>query len=303
MPFQVSILGVNAALPAYSRFPTAQFLQAGGHYFLIDCGEGAQIQMQKFGLKKGRIDKIFISHLHADHYAGLFSLLGTYVLQNREAPLTIYGPPGLEDITRLQLFYSGTNLPFPLDFVTLEDGFNVIFESDSWRAYSFPLQHRVPTYGFLFREKNKKRKVIKEKVTGMNVPKEAFPYLKAGEDYTKDDQTFYAEELTRPPDPPLSYAYVSDTLYDPGIISYIHECSLLYHEATFTTDFEEKAGRTMHTTAAQAAKIAVKANAGKLLLGHFSTRFKDTSVFEEEAQKVFPDALSAVEGQTYKIGS
>lgn len=302
MEFEVTILGANAAIPANKRFPSSQFLKAGRHRFLIDCGEGTQIRLQDFAVKKGKIRHIFISHLHADHYAGLFGLLGTYILQHREQPLTIFAPPGLEEIIRLQFFYSGTLLPFPLTFVELQPGFNKLFEDDAMEVFSFPIKHRIEAYGFLFSQKEQQRKIIKEKAKEHNIPLKAFSCLKKGENYKAADGSFFSyEEFTEPPPEPASYAYVSDSVFDPQLQTFLQNVTVLYHEATFAADLEEKALKTMHSTSVQAAEIAKMSGAKKLIIGHFSTRYKDTGVLKDEAASVFKASFAAEEGKTYKI--
>lgn len=304
MEFEVTILGSNSAIPAHGRNQTSQLVSVGNSFLLIDCGEGTQIQLRKYKLKFGKIDFIFISHLHGDHFYGLMGLISSFHLVKRERLLTIFGPSGLDEIITTQLKHTNTKLGFPLRFVpTLAEGKNLILEEPFFRVFTFPLQHRIPCTGFLIEEKPGLRNMVKEKLAKTKLPIEAIISLREGKDYADADGNvrYTVEEYTFPPKQSKKYCYCSDTVFDPGLVDYIREVDLLYHEATFGDDETERAGTTFHSTSRQAGIIAMKAKVGKLLLGHYSSRYKDLSPILEQAKEVFENTYLSEEGVTYPM--
>lgn len=303
MIFQLTILGSNSALPAYGRYHTAQILEAGKCSFMIDCGEAAQQRLAQFKIKHIKIDHIFISHLHGDHYLGLMGLLKTMHLLKRTKELYLYGPQGLQEIITTQLKYSTTNLNYNIVFKrTNPDQEEVLFENNQIVVSSFPLDHRIPCTGFHFKEKEKPRRIIKEKLPEnlslMNIAR-----LKRGEDpLDMDGNVIYKnEELTLQPRKSRSYMYCSDTRYNESILPLANKVTLLYHETTFLDDNELRASNTYHSTAGQAATFAKKANVEQLIIGHYSARYRDITPFKVEAQKIFENTILAIEGETYII--
>lgn len=304
MPFRLTLLGTSSALPAYGRFSTAQVLQIEHQRYLIDCGEGAQIRLMEYGLYKGTINQIFISHLHGDHYFGLLGLLTSYSLLGRTKKLTVFGPEGLEEIFQVNMRYSGgRDLSFPLYFEVVDPcAHRLIFEDHRVRVYSLPLDHRIPAAGFLFREKRQPRNMIGEKIEAYGIPYREIPAIKDGADYQlPDGRIIPNEELTLPPPPPRSYAYCSDTAYREALVPLITGVDLLYHESTFLEVDRDRAEQTKHATARQAATIAAKAGARRLVLGHYSSRYRDLTPFLEEARRVFPATELGVDGRSYEV--
>ncbi|MCO5233679.1 MAG: ribonuclease Z [Chitinophagales bacterium] len=303
MSFEVQILGSNSAVAAHGRHPSSQCIKIHHHVFLVDCGEGTQFQLQKFKLKFFKIENIFISHLHGDHYFGLIGLLTTYQLLRRESQITIFGPPQLEEIIRLQLEVSDSKLAFPLKFVSTQvENTEVIFEDEQVQVLSFPVKHRIPCTGFLFKEKVFPRKINSEAVKGLSLNAEHFHLLRKGEDIQiSEDSIYQNEQLTLPNVPPRSYAYCTDTLFLPSLIPIIKGVDLLYHESTFLHELEERAKETFHSTAYQAAQIAHEANVGQLIIGHFSSKYSDLSPLLDEAQSLFPNTFIAKEGTIFSV--
>jgi len=303
MRFEVTILGSSSATPIYNRNPTSQVLNINERLYLVDCGEGTQHQMLHFGVKASRIDYIFISHLHGDHYLGLVGLLSSMHLNGRSKPLTLFGPAPLKEIIYLQLKYSETTLQYPLDFVDTDPKTAaVILDNQDIVVETIPLDHRIDCTGFLFTQKMRNRKILKDKVEELEIPIEYYTSLKKGKDYTANDGKVYKNDtLTSPPEDPKCYAYCSDTLYNEQYFEQIKNATLLYHESTFLNDMLERAKSTHHTTALQAAQVAVKTGAKKLLLGHFSARYKSLNELLEEAQTIFPNSDLAIEGKTFVI--
>ncbi|PRY90935.1 ribonuclease Z [Mongoliibacter ruber] len=304
MEFEVTILGSNSAIPAHGRNQTSQLLKVGNSYLLLDCGEGTQIQLRKFKLRFSKIDFIFISHLHGDHYLGLMGLISSFQLHKRTRLLTVFGPVGLDEILTVQLKHSNTKLNFPLRFVATDpDSPQLILEESNFKVFTFPLKHRIPCTGFRIEEKIRFRNLIKGKLQERKIPVEAINCLRNGKDFTNEEgKVIYSlAEYTYPPKNPRAYSYCSDTCYDLEIIPYIKQSSLLYHEATFGSEQEERARETFHTTAAQAGKIAKAASVGRLLIGHYSTRYVDLSSLLKEAKEEFPKTYLSEEGITYSI--
>src|ERR1051325_8027691 len=303
LPFEVTVLGSSSAIPTASRHPTAQVLNIHERFFLLDCGEATQIQLRRYKFKIQRIDHIFISHLHGDHYLGLPGLLGTMHPLGRDKELHLYSPPGLKEIIDTNHYHSKTFLNYELKFHVIPENFSGrIFEDDKISVATIPMNHRIPCYGFLFREKEHLRNIIKEKIEEHNIPVQQIPLIKKGEDYiSPDGKRVPNTELTLTPPVPRSYAYCSDTLYNESFIEQIKNVNLLYHEATFADDMADRAIETHHSTAKQAGAIAQKANAKQLLIGHYSARYKELDVLLKEATQVFENTLLAVEGETYKV--
>ena len=303
MSFSIKILGSNSAIPAYGRNHSSQLLTVHNHRYLIDCGEGTQLRLSKFKLKISKIDYIFISHLHGDHYLGLQGLLSSMHLLGRTKKLELFGPPGTADIITLQLKYSQTVLNYPINFHEITcDSFCQIHEDKLLEVYSIPLKHKIDCSGFLFIEKPKPRRFIKEKLPSDLTLKE-IAILKKGLDITDSNGKvkYKNSDLTRDPRPIRSYAYCSDTKYDVDIIPHVKGVDILYHEATFLHENENWAQTTFHSTSKQAGKIANRAKVGKLLIGHFSARYKDLDPFLVEAREEFKNTELALEGQTFVI--
>lgn len=299
--FGVTILGNNSALPAYDRHPTAQAITLNEQLFLIDCGEGTQMQLAKYKVKRGRINHIFISHLHGDHYFGLIGLLTSMGLLGREQDLHLYGPSQLKDIIQLQLDVAATTLPYQLHFYPLENE-GLILDHPKFSVECFKTQHRIPCFGFIIREKKKLRKINKEAALSYEIPAVYYERLKNGDDYeTRDGKIIKNEWVTFPNTPGRSYAFCADTIYDPAIAEKTKGVTVLYHEATYLKDLEERAAARYHSTTIQAASIAQQAAAQKLLIGHFSSKYELLDDFLTEAQSVFPDTQLAIEGTTYLI--
>jgi ribonuclease Z len=303
MIFEVSILGSSSATPIYQRHPTAQVLNIHERFFLVDCGEGTLIQLNRYKIKFHRINHIFISHLHGDHYLGVLGLLSTMHLQGRTIPMHLYCPPPLKEIIEIQLKYSETVLRFPIIYhLTDNKKSEVIFDDEDLEISTIILNHRIPCTGFLFKEKKRNRKLVKEQLQRYNVPVSVYQQLKNGQDYITEEGKVIANSiLTVEPRKPRSYAFCSDTSYTETILPFVKEVDLLYHEATFLSDKEERAKETFHSTAAQAATIAKKANVARLIIGHFSARYKNLYPLLDEAKEVFPDTTLAMEGDVFSI--
>ncbi|MFN8322841.1 MAG: ribonuclease Z [Chitinophagales bacterium] len=303
MLFEVTILGSNAAIPAHNRYPSAQILNYNGSMFLIDCGEGTQFKINQYSIKRGRLDNIFISHLHGDHYFGLIGLLTSFNLNWREHPLNIFGPPGLEEIISVHFKHSQTHLKYDIHFhPIIADKTRVIYDDNSVSVETIVLKHRLPTTGFLFKEKKHLRRIISDKITEYNIPYHRLSDIKHGSDFiTEDGRIIPHTELTTEPPAPRSYAYCSDTAYHEEIIEQLRNVTTLYHEATFIHEHALRAEETFHSTTKQAADIAQRAQAEKLLIGHFSARYDDLNLLLTESREVFPSTYLAEEGKTFSI--
>ena len=303
MVFEVKILGSSSATPTLSRNQSCQLISINQHYILFDCGEGAQIQLLKSKIKIHKINYIFISHLHGDHYLGLFGLISSMHLQGRSSELTIFGPPGLSDIITLQLKYSETVLTYPVYFKeTKGEGAQKILETDDYWVETIPMNHRIVCNGFLLKEKKKRHRLRKEKLfKGLRISD--IIKLKDGEDIIDPNtgKLIKNEELTLPPKKSRSYAYCADTLFKTDILEQIKDVDLLYHESTFLSDMDERARKTHHSTARQAATLAKMAGVDKLIIGHFSTRYHNLLPLLEEAKAVFENSYLALEGETFSI--
>jgi ribonuclease Z len=304
MSLQLTILGCHSATPRVNAHPTSQLLKIKNHHFLIDCGEGTQVQMRRYKVGFSKIKHIFISHLHGDHFFGLIGLISTFGLLNRETDLHIYGPKGLREIIELQLEVSQTRAAYKIVFHELTSfKSELIFEDKNVMVKTIPLKHRIYTNGFLFQEKKALRKLnIKVVETYPEIEVCDYHNLKKGKDFIQKDGTLIKNEvLTVEPPKPLSYAYCSDTSYHPKVVDLIKESDLLYHETTFLEDRFELAKKTGHSTALQAGKIAKAAQVKVLIIGHYSNRYKDLSEFQKEAQKEFQNTLLGIEGRTFEV--
>lgn len=303
MSFELTILGSSSAIPTAFRYPTAQVLNVSERFFLIDCGEGAQIQLRRLGISFRKIRHVFISHLHGDHYLGLTGFISTRNLLGLHSDLHIYSHSDLIGLILPQINQMKGEMGFevifhPLNFKKPE----LIFSDKKCEVFSFPLKHSIPVCGFLFREKPAPSNMIKEKITEYDIPFKDIPGIKAGADYTiADGKVIPNKELTIPAPRPRSYAFCTDTVpYEPAL-EWIRDVDLLYHEATFLTDKTDWASKTLHSTARGAAETARKAGVGQLIIGHFSNRYKNTDLFLEEAQAIFPNTLLAEDGKRYPL--
>ncbi len=297
----LTILGNNSALPAFGRNPTAQVLQTPEESYLIDCGEGTQVQLTNFKIKRSKINHIFISHMHGDHYFGLIGLISSMGLMGRSADLSIHAPASLQNIVLLQLEAAHTTLPFKIYFIPLgEEG--TIHDGKKITVESFKVNHRIACWGFIFREKKKLRSIDPDRVHSYEIPSSYYEALQNGADYTNKKGTIVSnEELTTAAAPAKSYAYCADTLYDESIALKVKNVDLLYHETTYLKDLQERALMRFHSTTIQAGSIAALAGVKKLLIGHFSSKYEKLDEFLSETVEVFPNTELALEGTCYKI--
>jgi ribonuclease Z len=305
MKFEVTILGCSAAFPANGLFTTAQVLNINDQYFLIDCGEGTQIRLREYHIKYSKINHIFISHVHGDHILGLPGLLGSFGLLGRKQALHIHCPEGVQEFVEAFIQYSNVRkMEYPLHFhIHQSDKPEVILETKELTVTTIPLEHDAPTAGFLFKEKNRPRNMIKEKIEEYGIPFPQIPLIKSGADFQlPDGKTVPNSELTKAASAPRSYAFCSDTAYNETMLPLIQNVNLLYHESTFGDEkLEDLKKRNIHSTARQAATIAKKATVGKLILGHFSPRYKDLNVLLRQAKEVFSNTELALDGRTFNI--
>jgi len=304
MSLKLTILGCHSATPRTFAHPTSQVLEINNHFFLIDCGEGTQTQIRKFKVKFSKIKHIFISHLHGDHFFGLIGLISTFSLLNRQTELHIFAPKGAEEIINLQLKLTKSWVHYPIyfhDLTSIES--ELIFEDEKVEIFTIPLKHRIYTNGFLFKEKLGERKLNMAKILHQNEIEICdYQNLKNGKDFIKENGLIISnKDLTIDPPPPLSYAYCSDTAYYEALIPIIKNVNLLYHESTFLEDNVELADKTKHSTALQAANIAKKADVKKLILGHYSSRYKNLEKFIVEATPIFKNVELAEEGKVFSI--
>jgi len=300
--FELTILGSSSALPTSNRFPTAHLLKVDERFFLIDCGEGTQIRLRQLKINPSRIHHIFISHLHGDHVFGLFGLLSSMGMMGREVPVNLYGPGRIKEMMEQHLGYFGP-LPFEIRYHSPgKKKNNLIYEDEKLTVTTVPLKHRTRTYGYLFREKQRLLNLRKEQVQEFRPGIADMVRIKRGEDFiTSDGRVIPNRMLTYPPYHQRSYAYISDTLYDPGLAEQIRGVDLLFHEATFAGNDEQLARKTMHSTSRQAAALAKQAGAGRLLIGHFSSRYRDLSRLVEEAREIFPETDGVNDGDRYSV--
>lgn len=303
MDFAVTILGSNSAIPAYGRHPTAQVVQFDKNYFLIDCGEATQMQMSRFSIKRFKIKNIFISHMHGDHIFGLPGLISSLHLLGRADRLHIYGPEGLQEFIELILKLGGTELCYPLEFIVIDPTIQQeIFANKDLTVSTIPLKHSIPTCGFLFKEKQPKRKINVEAIEKYKLPFHLMDGFKKGEDFiSKEGKRIDNNLLTIEPHHARSYAYCSDTAFVEENIDLLKGTDLLYHESTFDEQSAARAEVTLHSTAKQAATFAKRAEVKNLLLGHYSAKYSSLDHLLEEAQEVFSNSQLSIEGERYEI--
>ena len=300
----LTILGCHSATPRVNAFPTSQYLEINNNHFLIDCGEGTQRQMRKYKVGFSKIDHIFISHLHGDHFYGLVGLLSTYGILSREKEMHIFGPKGIKSATLQMLKISESHAKFKMIFHELSSKESeLIYEDKRVSVQTIPLTHRVYTNGYLFTEKEKPRKLNMLNISGYpEIDKADFLNIKAGRAVTlSSGEVIPNTELTIDPEPPLSFAFCSDTSYKPDIVPIIKNVDLLYHEATFLAERQDLAKKTKHSTSIEAAQIAKDANAGQLIIGHYSGRYPDISLFQKEAETVFKNVSLAKPGAVFTV--
>ena len=295
-------MGSNSAIPTANRHPSAHLLNVNERFYLIDCGEGTQIQLRKYGFKFQRIGHIFISHLHGDHFFGLIGLLTTMNLLGREKPLTIHAHKELQELITYQLKVSKSWIDFKIHYNHLPVNNQIILDDGKITVQTVPLSHRIPCCGFVFREKIHDRKLLMAVIENHNIPVVLLKGIKQGDDYiAQSGKLIPNEELTESPPKSRSFAYITDTKYKEDIIHLIKEVDLLYHESTFTEEHKDRAKKTFHCTAKEAGKIAQMANVKKLLLGHYSVRYKTLEPLLIEAKSMFGTTELSIEGQTYSV--
>lgn len=303
MTFSVTILGSSSALPTSTRFPSAHVLQAHERLFLIDCGEGTQMQLRKLHIKFSKINNIFISHIHGDHTLGLIGLISSFNLLGRTSELNIYAHAELKKILFDSLTFYVNDLNFKVNFIPIpENKHQIIFEDKKVIVETFPLRHRVPCSGFIFREKRGLPNIRKELIVKYSIPLSGILKIKNGEPFiTSDNKLIPNDELTYFTNEPRSFAYCSDTLYSEKVVRYVRDVDLLYHEATFAHSENSLAKLTGHSTTLQAAKVAYNAHVKKLIIGHFSSRYKDVSVLADEARTIFPETYAVEDGMIFDV--
>lgn len=299
--FALTILGNNSAIPAFGRNPTSQILQTWEENYLIDCGEGTQLQLTTYKIKRSKINHVFISHMHGDHYFGLIGLISSMGLMGRTADLSIYAPSPLEAILRLQLEATHNTLPFKIHFFALS-GEGSIHDGKKISVECFKVNHRIACWGFIFREKKKLRSIDPVRVRSYEIPSSYYEALQNGADYSNKKGTIIPnEELTIAATPARSYAYCADTAYDETIVEKVKNADLLYHETTYLKDLHQRALERFHSTTEQAGTIATMAKVKKLLIGHFSSKYDSLDEFLSETVAVFPNTELALQGTCYRI--
>ncbi len=304
MSIRLTILGCHSATPRAKAYPTSQYLEINNHHFLIDCGEGTQRQMRKYKVGFSKINHIFISHLHGDHFFGLIGLISTLGLLGRERELHIFGPKDIKKMTLMQLKITQSHAKFPIQFHELSSKESeVILDDDKVTVKTIPLKHRIYTNGYLFIEKEKPKNLHIDNIKNYpEIDRADYLNIKAGKDIVlPSGEVVPNSELTLPPKKPLRFAFCSDTAYKPNIVPLLRDVDLLYHEATFLDDRKDLAKKTMHATTKQAATIAKDANVKQLILGHYSGRYKNISEFKEEAQSVFTNSHLAEPGKIFTV--
>ncbi len=301
MSLSVLILGSGSALPTISSNQSAQIVELENHLFLVDCGEGTQIELRRNKVKVQKIDHIFISHLHGDHFFGLVGLLSTMHLLGRKKELNIHGPKGLEEIVQIQFRNTGSHLSFQMKFIEVSEAGQLLFEDKKVIVTALPLKHRIPCFGFLFQEKIGLRKLKTSALAKYQIPIHARKGVKEGEDFiTEEGDVIKNSEITLEPEQAKSYAYCSDTAFNQNLIPLIDQVNLMYHEATFLESERARAKKTFHSTAKDAAKVANLASTQKLLIGHFSNRYKTKDRFLQESRQIFKETYIAEEGVRYE---
>jgi len=303
MEFSFTVLGSSAAIPAFGRNLAAHIVQHDNSLFLIDCGDGTQIQLDKHKIKKQKINQIFISHLHGDHIFGLFGLLSSYSLLGRTNKMQIFSPKGLKPMLDVVFEHSKSYLSYPLQIIEIQgDNKSLIFENNLLEVFSIPLKHRVECYGYLFKEKKKSFNILPDAINHYQLSIPEIKSIKQGNDYlTKGGKWIKNKDLVLQKSPEKSFAYCCDTAYYEPIIDMIRNCDLIYHDTTFDQSYQEHAHLTYHSTATDAALIAFKANVKKLILGHFSTRYFTLDILLQQAKSKFEESYLAVEGEKINI--
>lgn len=299
--FAVTILGNNSAVPAFDRHPTSQVITLDGNNYLVDCGEGTQIQLINYKIRRSKISHIFISHLHGDHYFGLIGLINSLSLLSHQQVLHVYGPAPLREIIELQLKVADTQICYPLHIHHITEA-KTLIDTDKLAVKCFPTNHRIECYGFSFEQKKQPRKLLPEKAREYDIPSVFYDRLTKGDDYSKKDGSLVKNEwVTEPAEPGKKYAFCADTKYDESLITHIEGFDMIYHEATYLDNLRDRAELRFHSTTRQAAMIAKKAGVKKLLIGHFSSKYDTLEEFEAEAREVFPETELALEGVAYTI--
>lgn len=301
--FAVTVLGSNSAIPTANRFPTSQLLNVDYTYYLIDCGEGTQIQLRKNKIKMQRISCIFISHMHGDHIFGLIGLLNTFQLYTRTEPIKIIGPKALKDFIVFQLGLTQTTLDYPLEFIPIQRANGtVVFEDKKISVTAYKMNHRIECWGYVFEEKEKSRNLNIDALRELDIPVNYYPLLKAGNDYTlANGEIVSNEKLTIQNSAPKRYVFFTDTRVQNKLAQKIEGADLLYHEATFAHDLLARAKATYHSTTVETAKFALKANVKKLMIGHYSSRYTSLNHLLEEVKVHFENSVLAIEDETYEI--
>jgi ribonuclease Z len=303
MRFEIQILGCGSALPTLGRNPGGPVINLHEQFYLFDCGEGTQNEMRRHKVKFQRLNHIFISHLHGDHFFGLIGLISTLNLLGRQSELTIYGPAALKEVLDIQMKASETYLRFKLNFVATQNHKKeLLFENKTTEVYSFPLKHRIACTGFLIKEKPRERKIKPDSIKAYQIPRYYINKIKQGEHFvTEDGKVIPNDELTIEDAPSRSYAYCSDTIYSEGLAKYIEGVDVLYHESTFLENLKKRAKQTFHSTAKEAAQMAKLTKAKKLILRHYSARYKDLTPFLDEAKEIFENTELGYDGKTITI--
>lgn len=301
--FKIHILGCGSALPTPKHYASSQVVEIRGKMFMIDCGEGTQIQLRRSRIKFQKISNVFISHLHGDHCFGLIGMISTFGMLGRTAPLHIYAPADFENMlnAQIEMFCRGLEYEIVFHAVDTEKSY-IVYEDRSLSVSTIPLKHRIPCCGYMFREKPILPHIRREMLDFYNVPLSRFNNIKNGEDWiTEEGEVIKNSILTKPADPPRSYAYCSDTAYMPELWKVVKNVNVLYHESTYAGDNEDMARMYYHSTSQQAAYVAKNADVGKLLLGHYSSRYANEEVLLDEAVKIFPNSVLSHEGQTIDV--
>lgn len=302
---QLTILGNNSALPNHNRYPTAQVLAVGNELILIDCGEGTQMRLQSNQIRSNKISKIFISHLHGDHYFGLIGLLTRYSLNHRTEPIDLFGPAQLINIIQFQLDASATRLSYELHFhpVSVPAGDQVIWQQDNLVVTAFPTQHRIECYGYKFEEIRDERKLLLDIIEQLQIPKELFKSIKEGKDITHPvtGSTIPNSQVAQFKMQRSTYVFAADTRYTESFLDIAQDCDLLYHETTYLKDHAQLAFERFHSTTEDAARLALRANAKQLLIGHFSSKYSTLNEFQKECSEIFPNTLLSFEGMRIEI--
>ena len=299
--FAVTILGNNSAVPAFNRHPTSQVVTLDGNNYLVDCGEGTQIQLINYKIRRSKISHIFISHLHGDHYFGLIGLINSLSLLSHQQELTVFGPSQLKEIIELQLKVADTKTCYPLHIHPITEPATLL-DNEKITVKCFRTNHRIECYGFSFEEKKQPRKLNLEQARALEIPAVFYERLKNGEDYTQKDGTIIKNDrVTKAARPGKKYAFCADTKYDETLIPHIEGADMIYHETTYLDNLRERAESRFHSTTKQAAELAKKAGVKKLLIGHFSSKYDTLEEFEAEAREVFLNTELALEGVCYEV--